>query len=133
MFWLKKVFRSGFWSCANLDFTRVPYHMTNGMLERAGLCCSLVPAEQQPGGGVGAAGAAEASHRDQILHVHSCSASSNQVQPTGFSRFFTEFLDILVDPDPVDLALRYPNPYWECRSRSRSKGLRKKAFVPYVL
>jgi hypothetical protein len=57
--------------------------MAYGMLKRAGICCSLVPAEQQPGGGVGAAGAEEASHRDQILHVHSCSARSTQVIEEG--------------------------------------------------
>ncbi len=51
-----------------------PWHVEEGWA-----LLFMVPAEQQPGGGVGAAGAEEASHRDQILHVHSCSARSTQV------------------------------------------------------
>jgi hypothetical protein len=102
--------------------------MAYGMLERAGLCCSLFLQSSSL-----VEELEQLEQRKRAIETRFSMFTAAQPAPPRSSIFSLNFLDSVVDPDPVDLALLDPDPYWECRSRSRSKGLRQKAFVPDVL
>ncbi len=114
-------------------FTLVPYQMASDMLERAGLCCSwllqsssLVEELEQ------------LEQRKRAIETRFSMFTAAQPAPTrsspqGLLTFFHWMFQTVLWTGSGWLALLDPDPYWECRSRSRSKGLRQKAFVSYVL
>ncbi len=112
------MFRSKFLRFAKLDFTRVPYQMASGMLERAGLWCSLVLQSSSLVEELEQLEQRKRAIETRFSMFTAAQPAPHRSRPQASHVFPLNVSASLVDPDP--------DPYWECRSRSRSKGLRKK-------
>ncbi len=81
-------------------FTRVPYHMASGMLERAGLCCSLFLQSSSL-----VEELEQLEQRKRAIETRFSMFKAAQPAPTRSSPQASHVL-WNVDPDPVDLSLR---------------------------